>query len=244
MRDFTKAPPDLNGKGILITGGTGSFGHRFVKTVLARYKPARLVVFSRDEMKQYDMEHQFPIAAHPAMRYFLGDVRDKERLSAGDARHRHRDPRRRAEARAGGRVQPDRMHPDQHTTGRRTSSRPPSGRGVRRVVALSTDKAANPINLYGASQAGGRQAVRRRQRAGRQGRHALRHRALRQRGRFARLGRAVLPPPGRRGRAGAADHRRAHDAVLDHAAAGRRFRAVEPRHDDRAARSSFPVSPA
>ncbi len=151
MRDFTKAPPDLNGKGILITGGTGSFGHRFVKTVLARYKPARLVVFSRDEMKQYDMEHEFPIAAHPAMRYFLGDVRDKERLAAA-----MRGIDVVIHAAALKHVPAAEYNPIEciHTNilGAENVIQAAIGAGVRRVIALSTDKAANPINLYGASK--------------------------------------------------------------------------------------------
>ncbi len=67
----------LDNKAILITGGTGSFGHKFISAVLAKYKPSRVVVFSRDELKQYEMQQKFDA---PCMRYFLGDVRDGERL--------------------------------------------------------------------------------------------------------------------------------------------------------------------
>ena len=67
----------LNKKSILITGGTGSFGHKFVEMLLERYEPTRIVVFSRDELKQYEMAKRF---SAPCMRYFLGDVRDLPRL--------------------------------------------------------------------------------------------------------------------------------------------------------------------
>jgi len=67
----------FNNKSILITGGTGSFGKQYIKTILEQYKPKRLIVFSRDELKQFEMEQTFN---HECMRYFIGDVRDLERL--------------------------------------------------------------------------------------------------------------------------------------------------------------------
>ena len=67
----------FNGKAILITGGTGSFGKQYVRTLLERYKPRRLIVFSRDELKQFEMRHDFN---QDCMRYFIGDVRDRDRL--------------------------------------------------------------------------------------------------------------------------------------------------------------------
>ena len=70
----------FNGKSILVTGGTGSFGQKFVETVLARYRPQRLIVFSRDELKQLDMSLRLRPAEHRCLRYFVGDVRDRERL--------------------------------------------------------------------------------------------------------------------------------------------------------------------
>jgi UDP-N-acetylglucosamine 4,6-dehydratase len=70
----------LNGKSILVTGGTGSFGNKFIETVLRRYQPDRLIVFSRDELKQYQMRERFADSEHPSIRYFLGDVRDRDRL--------------------------------------------------------------------------------------------------------------------------------------------------------------------
>src|SRR5512138_2023494 len=69
----------LDGKTILVTGGTGSFGRRFTATVLSRFKPRKLVIFSRDEFKQSEMAREFPVDRYP-VRYFLGDIRDRERL--------------------------------------------------------------------------------------------------------------------------------------------------------------------
>ena len=70
----------LDGRSVLITGGTGSFGHKFVEMVLARYKPKRLAIYSRDELKQYEMQQKFDPNEHRCLRYFLGDVRDLDRL--------------------------------------------------------------------------------------------------------------------------------------------------------------------
>src|SRR3979411_820032 len=71
----------LDDRSILITGGTGSFGRAFVSFVVERWKPRRLIVFSRDEQKQYEMEQAFPMKSYPFMRYFIGDVRDVGRLT-------------------------------------------------------------------------------------------------------------------------------------------------------------------
>ena len=70
----------LNNKNILITGGTGSFGKKCTEIILQRYKPRRLIIFSRDELKQFEMAQQFPDSEYNCIRYFIGDVRDKERL--------------------------------------------------------------------------------------------------------------------------------------------------------------------
>ena len=80
LRDFTQPWMDLNDKSVLVTGGTGSFGKHFIKTVIARYKPRRLIVFSRDELKQFEMQQEFPHEQYPFIRYFIGDVRDRDRL--------------------------------------------------------------------------------------------------------------------------------------------------------------------
>ncbi|HBJ93920.1 MAG TPA: UDP-N-acetylglucosamine 4,6-dehydratase (inverting), partial [Hyphomonadaceae bacterium] len=79
-RDFRTPFPDLNGKSILITGGTGSFGKKLVKIITDNWTPRRLVIFSRDELKQYEMAQEFPMQKHEFLRYFIGDVRDQARL--------------------------------------------------------------------------------------------------------------------------------------------------------------------
>ena len=75
-RDFTEPRINLDGKVILITGGTGSFGMKLVETILAEYQPRKVIIFSRDELKQYEMAQRFSPAEHPCLRYFIGDVRD------------------------------------------------------------------------------------------------------------------------------------------------------------------------
>lgn len=137
---------------ILITGGTGSFGHAFVRTVLQRYPDVRrLVVFSRDELKQYEMSRVFPPERHPALRFFLGDVRDEARL------------RRALEgidtvvhAAALKQVPTAEYNPFEfiktNIIGAQNLIEACLDTQVRRVVALSTDKAAAPINLYGATK--------------------------------------------------------------------------------------------
>ena len=70
----------IKNKSIFITGGTGSFGKAFVKKVLKKYRPKKLIIFSRDELKQFEMSQEFPPEKYPAIRYFIGDVREKERL--------------------------------------------------------------------------------------------------------------------------------------------------------------------
>ena len=80
QKQFDHPLPDLNGKDILVTGGTGSFGQSFVRHVLEKWHPNRLIVFSRDEQKQYDMARAFGGDTYPCMRYFIGDVRDTDRL--------------------------------------------------------------------------------------------------------------------------------------------------------------------
>ena len=97
---------------VLVTGGTGSFGKKFVEIMLKEYRPKRLVIFSRDELKQHDMRASG--LDHPSLRYFIGDVRDAGAAGAGFRRSHDRGSRRCAEAGAGLRVQPVRGHSDQH----------------------------------------------------------------------------------------------------------------------------------
>ncbi len=142
---------DLDGRSILVTGGTGSFGKRFVKTVIERYKPKRLVIYSRDELKQYEMSQELDPRQHRSLRYFIGDVRDRDRLTmafngidtvihAAALKH----------------VPIAEYNPTEciHTNviGAENVVLAAIAARVERVVALSTDKAVNPLNLYGASK--------------------------------------------------------------------------------------------
>ena len=151
MRDFRSPAPDLDGASILVTGGTGSFGNAFIAAVAARHKPRKLIVYSRDEMKQYEMAERFAQARYPALRYFIGDVRDRDRLEMA-----MRDVDYVIHAAALKHVPAAEYNPFEciHTNvmGAENVVRAALRAGVKRVVALSTDKAANPINLYGASK--------------------------------------------------------------------------------------------
>lgn len=142
---------DLNGKGVMITGGTGSFGRKFVETVLARYQPRRLIIFSRDEAKQYDMEQTYNSRDYPCLRYFIGDVRDRERLEMA-----MREIDIVIHAAALKHVPTAEYNPFEciqtNVHGAENVVRAALRSGVGKVLALSTDKAANPINLYGASK--------------------------------------------------------------------------------------------
>ncbi|MBK0403774.1 UDP-N-acetylglucosamine 4,6-dehydratase (inverting) [Adhaeribacter sp. BT258] len=143
---------DLNQKSILVTGGTGSFGKKFVETILTKFPEVkRLVVYSRDELKQYEMAQQFPHSKYKAIRYFIGDVRDAERL------------KRACEgidiivhAAAMKQVPAAEYNPMEciktNIFGAENVINAAMDNGVTDVVALSTDKAAAPINLYGATK--------------------------------------------------------------------------------------------
>jgi UDP-N-acetylglucosamine 4,6-dehydratase len=138
----------LDDASILITGGTGSFGNRFVETVLRRHRPRRLIVFSRDELKQSEMQARL---RQPSLRFFLGDVRDRDRL-------------RRAmhgvdvvvHAAALKQIPACEYNPFEaiqtNVIGAKNVIDAAIDAGVKRVLALSTDKAVNPINLYGATK--------------------------------------------------------------------------------------------
>jgi len=138
----------FNDKSILITGGSGSFGKKFVETILSRYKPYRLIVYSRDELKQSEMQQQF---ADPCMRFFIGDVRDSARLKMA-----MRDVDFVIHAAALKQVPAAEYNPLEciktNIHGAENVITAAIELGVRRVIALSTDKAANPINLYGATK--------------------------------------------------------------------------------------------
>ncbi|MDR1048849.1 MAG: UDP-N-acetylglucosamine 4,6-dehydratase (inverting) [Synergistaceae bacterium] len=138
----------FEGKSVLVTGGTGSFGKSFVAEVLKRFKPRRLIVYSRDELKQYEMQQEFH---DPCMRFFLGDVRDEARLrmaTTGVDFVVH--------AAALKQVPAAEYNPMEciktNVMGAQNVVQAAMDNGVESVVALSTDKAANPINLYGATK--------------------------------------------------------------------------------------------
>jgi len=135
-------------KSILITGGTGSFGKKYTKILLQKYTPKKIIIYSRDELKQFEMAQEFN---HPCMRYFIGDVRDKERLikamngvdyviHAAALKH----------------VPIAEYNPMEciktNINGAQNVIDAALANGVKKVIALSTDKAANPINLYGATK--------------------------------------------------------------------------------------------
>lgn len=142
----------LSGKSVLVTGGTGSFGQKFVEIVLKKFPTVkRLVIFSRDELKQYEMAHKYPSDLYPQVRFFIGDVRDASRL------------KRAAEgidvivhAAALKHVPIAEYNPMEcistNVIGAENVVRAALDNHVSRVVALSTDKAAAPINLYGATK--------------------------------------------------------------------------------------------
>lgn len=141
----------LNGKSILITGGTGSFGRKCVEIILKRFTPEKLIIFSRDELKQFEMSQIFSEQKFPCLRYFLGDVRDIDRL-------------RRAfdgvdyiiHAAALKQVPAAERNPFEvvktNIIGAENVINAAIDREVKKIIALSTDKAANPVNLYGATK--------------------------------------------------------------------------------------------
>jgi UDP-N-acetylglucosamine 4,6-dehydratase (inverting) len=147
-----KRANSLDGHSILITGGTGSFGQRFACSVLERYAPKRVVIYSRDELKQFDMQNREPFRTrHDVMRFFIGDVRDEGRLRkamegidivihAAALKH----------------VPAAEYNPFEavktNILGAENVINAALANGVRRVIALSTDKAAAPINVYGATK--------------------------------------------------------------------------------------------
>jgi UDP-N-acetylglucosamine 4,6-dehydratase len=143
---------DLNGKSILITGGTGSLGRAFVSNTLKNWpKIERLAIFSRDEQKQYDMAQEFPHSKYPMIRYFIGDVRDYERMKRALSGVNYV-----IHAAAMKHVPIAEYNPDEcvktNIGGAENLIRASLETDVEKVVALSTDKAAAPINLYGATK--------------------------------------------------------------------------------------------
>ena len=139
----------LNNKSILITGGTGSFGNTFVPMTLEKYNPKRLIIYSRDEMKQWDMAKKFQ--GDPRVRFFIGDVRDRERL------YRALDGVDYVVHAAATKIVPTaEYNPFEcvktNINGAMNLIDACIDKGIKRVVALSTDKASSPVNLYGATK--------------------------------------------------------------------------------------------
>lgn len=138
----------FNGKSVLITGGTGSFGKRYVRTLLERYKPKKLIIYSRDELKQFEMQQEFNDSC---MRYFIGDVRDRDRLIQAMCRVDYV-----IHAAALKQVPAAEYNPMEciktNVHGAENVIRAALANNVDKVIALSTDKAAAPLNLYGATK--------------------------------------------------------------------------------------------
>jgi len=141
----------LNNKNVLITGGTGSFGKKCTEIILKRYKPKRLIIYSRDELKQFEMAQDFPYTKYDCMRYFIGDVRDKERMNRA-----FRNVDYVIHAAALKQVPAAEYNPFEaiktNILGAQNVINVSIDQGVKKIIALSTDKAANPINLYGATK--------------------------------------------------------------------------------------------
>jgi len=141
----------IDGKSVLVTGGTGSFGKCFIETILQHHRPRRVVVFSRDELKQFEMSHRFSMERYPQLRYFIGDVRDKERLYRA-----LEDVDVVVHAAALKQVPAAEYNPFEavktNVIGAQNVIETAMDRGIKKVVALSTDKAAAPVNLYGATK--------------------------------------------------------------------------------------------
>jgi UDP-N-acetylglucosamine 4,6-dehydratase len=151
MRDFRSPMANLDGKTVLITGGTGSFGRAMVEMVCRQFTPKKLIIYSRDELKQYEMAQVFGTEHYPFMRYFIGDVRDQARLETA-----MRGVDYVIHAAALKHVTVAEYNPFEciktNVMGAENVVNAAIAQRVKKVVALSTDKAANPINLYGASK--------------------------------------------------------------------------------------------
>ena len=141
----------MNGKSILVTGGTGSFGKKFISIVLKKFKPKRLIVFSRDEQKQFNLQKRFPESNKSPMRYYLGDVRDYERLN-----YALKDVDLVVHAAALKHVPIAEYNPFEviktNVIGAQNIIQACLNNNIKKVIALSTDKACFSTNLYGATK--------------------------------------------------------------------------------------------
>ena len=141
----------FNNKIIFVSGGTGSFGNMFAKNILENYKPKKLIIYSRDEYKQFIMQEKFPLSKYPGIRFLIGDVRDKDRLNIA-----MKDVDYVVHAAALKQVPAAEYNPMEFVKtnihGAENIIHAAISQKVKKVIALSTDKAANPINLYGATK--------------------------------------------------------------------------------------------
>jgi len=148
---FRLSPGMLDGKVILVTGGTGSFGKKLIRTILDEYKPKKIIIYSRDELKQFEMDHGEFINDRETLRYLIGDVRDRERLMMA-----FRGVDFVVHAAALKQVVSSEYNPFEaiktNVIGAHNVIESAIACGVKKLVALSTDKAANPVNLYGATK--------------------------------------------------------------------------------------------
>ena len=143
---------NLNNKSILLTGGTGSFGKHFLKNVVKKFKKIkRLVIFSRDEFKQFELQKEFNMDKYPFLRFFVGDIRDKQRLKLA-----LKEIEIVIHAAALKQVPTAEYNPFEYINtnviGAENLVQASLESNVKKVIALSTDKAAAPINLYGATK--------------------------------------------------------------------------------------------
>ena len=141
----------FNNQTIFISGGTGSFGNHFIKKLIKNYKPKKIIIYSRDEYKQFLMQEQFPASKYPFFRFFLGDVRDLERLKMAMNGVDYV-----VHAAALKQVPAAEYNPMEfvktNINGAENIIHAAIHQKVKKIIALSTDKAANPINLYGATK--------------------------------------------------------------------------------------------
>ena len=141
----------FNNKIIFISGGTGSFGNKFIEIITKKYNPKKIVIYSRDEFKQFKMQNKFPTKKYPYLRFLLGDVRDLERLKIAMTNADYV-----IHAAALKQVPSAEYNPLEfiktNIYGAENIINASIHCGVKKVIALSTDKAANPINLYGATK--------------------------------------------------------------------------------------------
>lgn len=151
MKAAQKYREEIDSKSILVTGGTGSFGKKFISTILTRYRPKKVIVFSRDELKQYEMSHTPPYQDNARLRFFIGDVRDRDRLTQA-----FRGVDIVIHAAAMKQIPIGEYNPFEvirtNVIGAQNVIHASIANQVKKVIALSSDKAANPVNLYGATK--------------------------------------------------------------------------------------------